>query len=268
MNYNGYRGDNMKEEYLTIGELAQEMDVTVRTLQYYDREGLLKPAAISEGGRRLYSSKDIIKLHQILSFKYLGFSLAEIKTKLFNLDTPEEVVGILNQQKNIIQEQIASLSEALEAIDALVQEVDEMKMVDFKKYAEIIELLRLGNKQYWVWKHFDDTMAEHVKVRFGKDPELGLKVFEQYQKLLDELYNLKISGITPDSKECLAVAKQWWDMILEFTGGDLSLLPQLEKFNNNKDNWHNELALKQKEIDEYLEKTLNYYFKMIQKEPE
>ena len=78
MNYNVYRGDDMNEDYLTIGELAQKMDVTVRTLQYYDREGLLKPAAISKGGRRLYSTKDIVKLHQILSFKYLGFSLVEI----------------------------------------------------------------------------------------------------------------------------------------------------------------------------------------------
>ena len=48
MNYNVYRGDDMNEDYLTIGELAQKMDVTVRTLQYYDREGLLKPAAIIE----------------------------------------------------------------------------------------------------------------------------------------------------------------------------------------------------------------------------
>ena len=144
MNYNVYRGDDMNEDYLTIGELAQKMDVTVRTLQYYDREGLLKPAAISKGGRRLYSTKDIVKLHQILSFKYLGFSLVEIKTKLFNLDTPQEVAAILNQQKSVIQEQIANLSEALEATIALSREVQEMNTVDFKKYAEIIELLRLG----------------------------------------------------------------------------------------------------------------------------
>ena len=89
-------------------------------------------------------------MHQILSFKYLGFSLVEIKTKLFNLDTPQEVAAILNQQKSVIQEQIANLSEALEATIALSREVQEMNTVDFKKYAEIIELLRLGNKEYWV----------------------------------------------------------------------------------------------------------------------
>lgn len=65
--------------YLTVGEAANKMGVTVRTLQYYDREGLLAPSAQSEGGRRLYTDKDLIKLHQILSLKSLGFSLRDIK---------------------------------------------------------------------------------------------------------------------------------------------------------------------------------------------
>ena len=35
--------------YMTVGEVAKKMDVTVRTLQHYDREGLLSPSAMSEG---------------------------------------------------------------------------------------------------------------------------------------------------------------------------------------------------------------------------
>ena len=48
--------------YLTVGEVAKKMDVTVRTLQHYDKEGLLSPSAVSDGGRRLYTDKDIVKL--------------------------------------------------------------------------------------------------------------------------------------------------------------------------------------------------------------
>lgn len=51
------------KEYLTVGELSKIMNVTVRTLQYYDKEGILCPSKMSEGGRRLYSSKDIVKLN-------------------------------------------------------------------------------------------------------------------------------------------------------------------------------------------------------------
>lgn len=59
------------EGYMTVGEIAKKMNVTVRTLQHYDREGLFSPSAVSEGGRRLYTNKDILRLHQILSLKHL-----------------------------------------------------------------------------------------------------------------------------------------------------------------------------------------------------
>ena len=65
--------------YMTVGEVAKKMNVTVRTLQHYDKEGLLSPSSISEGGRRLYTDQDIVKLHQILSLKHLGFSLNDIQ---------------------------------------------------------------------------------------------------------------------------------------------------------------------------------------------
>lgn len=72
----------LPDGFMTVGKLAERMGVTVRTLQYYDREGLLSPTAESGGGRRLYTDKDMIQLHQILSLKSLGFSLDDIKTGL------------------------------------------------------------------------------------------------------------------------------------------------------------------------------------------
>lgn len=50
--------------YMTVGELAKKMGVTVRTLQYYDKEGFFSPSAKSAGGRRLYTHKDLIKTTQ------------------------------------------------------------------------------------------------------------------------------------------------------------------------------------------------------------
>jgi len=75
-------------ELMTVGDFANRMDTTVRTLQYYDKQGLLKPSAQSQGGRRLYTNKDMVKFHQILSMKFLGFSLDDIKNHLISLDTP------------------------------------------------------------------------------------------------------------------------------------------------------------------------------------
>ena len=49
--------------YMTVGEVAKKIGVTVRTLQYYDKEGLLSPSAESEGGRRLYTDRKSTRLN-------------------------------------------------------------------------------------------------------------------------------------------------------------------------------------------------------------
>lgn len=84
--------------FMTVGEIAKKMGVTIRTLQYYDKEGLLTPSSESEGGRRLYTDKDLLMLNQIISLKSLGFSLEDIKGRLFPLETPEEVAYALTEQ--------------------------------------------------------------------------------------------------------------------------------------------------------------------------
>lgn len=117
--------------YMTTGELAKRMGVTVRTLQHYDREGLLAPSCISEGGRRLYMNKDVVTLHQILSLKHLGFSLSDIKSRLISLDKPAEVADILTEQAAIVQKKIEALSESLNALETLREEVLRMQSVDF-----------------------------------------------------------------------------------------------------------------------------------------
>jgi DNA-binding transcriptional MerR regulator len=49
----------------TTGDMARLCEVTVRTVQFYDAKNLLKPAALSEGGRRLYTEDDMRKLKLI-----------------------------------------------------------------------------------------------------------------------------------------------------------------------------------------------------------
>ena len=124
--------------YMTVGKVAKKMNVTVRALQHYDREGLLSPSAMSEGGRRLYTDKDIVKLHQILSLKHLGFSLDDIKNRLIPLDAPAEIADVLMEQAAAVRQKIEDLSESLRELELLREEVLQLQSVDFKKYADII----------------------------------------------------------------------------------------------------------------------------------
>ncbi|QQF63183.1 MerR family transcriptional regulator [Bacillus mojavensis] len=68
----------MSNNFLTIGQLAKRTGVTIRTLRYYDKIGLLQPSDYNEGGHRLYSFKDLKRLQQIQSLKFIGFSLKDI----------------------------------------------------------------------------------------------------------------------------------------------------------------------------------------------
>ena len=99
--------------YMTVGQVAGKTGVTVRTLQYYDKMELLSPSAESEGGRRLYTDKDVVRLHQILSMKSLGFSLDDIKNRLIPLDTPEDVAEALSEQAAALREKIDKLTGCL-----------------------------------------------------------------------------------------------------------------------------------------------------------
>ena len=125
--------------YMTVGEVAKKMNVTVRTLQHYDKVGLLSPSAVSDGGRRLYSDKDIVKLHQILSLKHLGFSFDDIRDRLIPLDAPADVAQILSKQASIIREKIADLTESLSAIEVLEMQSVDSQPIYFPKRLELPE---------------------------------------------------------------------------------------------------------------------------------
>lgn len=246
------------KDLFTVGELAKKMNTTVRTLQYYDKENLLKPSFKSEGGRRLYSEKDIVKLHQILSLKHLGFSLDEIREKLFSLDDPIEVSKLLKSQAEILRSQINNLKLALETTEKLNEEVLRIKTVDFSKYADIISLLKEENENYWLIKLFDDKLSSHIRTNIE---EKGAEIFNTYKELLDKFVELKTKGESPNSQYAIYLAEKWWNMINDFTGGDMSLLPNLIEFNNDKNNWNEELSSKQAFIDDFMGIALSNYFK-------
>ncbi|HWP98444.1 MAG TPA: MerR family transcriptional regulator [Syntrophomonadaceae bacterium] len=68
----------------TINQIARLAGVTLRTLRYYDKIGLLVPSARSNAGYRIYSDDDAQRLQQILFFRELDFPLAKINEILNN----------------------------------------------------------------------------------------------------------------------------------------------------------------------------------------
>ncbi|MBD5132140.1 MAG: MerR family transcriptional regulator [Clostridiales bacterium] len=211
--------------YMTVGEVAKKMGITVRALQYYDREGLFRPSCISEGGRRLYNDEDIIKLHQFLTLKSLGFSFDEIKNRLISIDTPQKAIDALTEQGNAVQAQIDTLARSLQSIELLKNEIEQMQAVDFSKYADIIVNLQMGNKYYGLIKYFDDNMLDHCHKKF--DRATGADFINRFNAIISVAEKHIENGVSPNSEQGQTIAKEFWQLITEFTDGDMSMLPQL-----------------------------------------
>jgi len=249
----------MDQEFLTVGQLAKMMNVSVRTLQYYDKENILKPSAHSVGKRRLYTKKDIVLLHQILSFKSLGFTLEEIKHLLSHLNTPEDFIASLEKQKETIQFKINQLEKAFHTIEALEQEVKAIESVNLEKYADIIVFLQQKNPAFWVWKHFDETVTTHIKDHFWNKPEVGESLLKMYEDVLEQALQLQSEREDPASERSQQLAAKWWELIIRFTEGDMTLVPKLVEFSQTLQGETNELGKKQKDVDVFLEELLSIY---------
>jgi DNA-binding transcriptional MerR regulator len=200
----------------------------------------------------------MVKLHQIISLKYLGFSLEEIKSHLVSLDTPDDVASVLAAQADTFRAQLQSLSETLDAIEALKAEVLQMKQVDFKKYADIIVNLQMKNDMYWAIKHFDEATLDYLHDRFDK--ESGEAFLDRFNKITSEAKRLKESGVMPNSPQGQEIAKDFWALVMEFTAGDMSLLPKLIEFSEEISAPNTKNPSMQAIIDSFIQPALETYF--------
>ena len=106
---------------LTVHEVSERTGVSVRTLHHYDAIGLLTPAEVTQAGYRLYDDRSLKRLHSILFFRELQFSLKDIKGIL---DDPG-----FDPQKTLDQ-QIRLLELQRERIDRIIKQAKEMKKGD------------------------------------------------------------------------------------------------------------------------------------------
>jgi len=113
----------IKKTHYTIGTFAKLTSTTGRTLRFYDRKGLLKPSGYNEKGHRTYVDKDLFRFQQILTLKYLDYSLDEIGKYLdqeandFNASL-EMQYELLLQKQHHIQRVLATI----ERVRAIVKD--------------------------------------------------------------------------------------------------------------------------------------------------
>ena len=114
----------------TVNEVSKLAGVSIRTLQYYDKIGLLHPTGYTESGYRLYDDAAMERLQQILLFRELEFPLKEIRKIL---DAPDF------DRRLALKQQIKMLEMKKEHLEKLIlhaREIqqEEVKTLDFTAF--------------------------------------------------------------------------------------------------------------------------------------
>jgi len=110
-----------------IGEVAKRVGLSLRTVRYYEEEGLVRPAQRTEGGFRLYSEGEIARLELIKQMKPLGFTVQEMKQLLDARDRlessepgtrgHERELDRLGAYADVTKQKIEALREQLDAAE-------------------------------------------------------------------------------------------------------------------------------------------------------
>ncbi len=165
----------------TVKEVSEFTGISVRTLHYYDEIGLFKPTEVNDAGYRLYDDKAIDKLGQIIVFKELDLSLADIKLIMDNPDLDSHSVlakqrKMLCLKKQRIERIIAGIDEMLKGdnMDFAVFDETELKAM-FKDMLENMNdsqkrffIDRYGSVEEWERHLIESASDEKTQQNFAK----------------------------------------------------------------------------------------------------
>ncbi|BAQ12865.1 putative MerR family transcriptional regulator [Clostridium botulinum] len=132
---------NTSKKLFTTGEFAKKAGVTIRTLRYYDKIGLLVPSSHNELGHRLYSKEDFGKLQKILTLKFIGLSLEDIANIMKYDLNHKDFKKSLEIQKEIMKKKIKHIQSIIKAIDEAADTIDFNKEMDWDKFINIISAI-------------------------------------------------------------------------------------------------------------------------------
>lgn len=126
---------NDRADYLSIGDFAKLSGLKRKTLIYYDQIDLLKPRKVSSKGYRYYHYQQLYAVNMIIFFKDIGMSLEKIK-EYSQLDSAEEIIPLLQHQKEKIRQKQLYYNRMEQMIDLQIQSLQETVNFD----AQLISL--------------------------------------------------------------------------------------------------------------------------------
>ncbi|HEX8843197.1 MAG TPA: MerR family transcriptional regulator [Pyrinomonadaceae bacterium] len=223
----------LTESLLQAQQFAERAGVTVRTLHHYDRMGLLKPSRYTASGYRLYTERDLARLQQIVTLKFIGLPLKEIKELLDHREF--DLTTTLRLQRRIIEERRRHLDMTIEAIKRAENAMSSAGEPDWEAFRKIIEVINMQNDMEWMKKYYTEEQLADLARR--GTPEVLERGQREWAVLLKDVDEAIKEGVDPASERAQLLAERWSKLIEEFTGGDPGIAESLRKLYADQANW-------------------------------
>jgi len=192
----------------TVSQVARLAHVTVRTLHHYDEIGLLVPSDRSQAGYRLYSDDDLARLHQILLFRELGFSLEAIAQVLD--EPPADQRSALKSQRDRLVMQRQRTDAVIRAVDAALEALEKGRPMPTDKMFEGFE--DFDHQQYAdeARERWGETEAYQESARrtksYGKSDWAAMRA--ESERSMKTFAALLERGVAPVSPEAMDAAEE------------------------------------------------------------
>lgn len=212
-------------EMISIQELTKETGVTVRTLRYYDQIDLLKPSGKTDGGHRLYSEADVIRLQQILFLKEMGFSLREITNMLVTDEF--SLKESLEKQLKFVQQEQKKFNRMERILQAVVYSAELEGELDWKIMFELIQLSKQSPRirEMFQQKTFSDE--EQKLLRNLPNMSEEDENVREWVELLKQLRGFMKEGKDASHDEVQEATNKLMAKCLEMANGDEAFLDKL-----------------------------------------
>lgn len=193
-----------------IQETAKLSGVSVRTLHYYDKIGLLKPQK-RDNSYRTYSQEDLDKLQTILFYKYLGFPLKQIEQLLKQPDVDR--LKTLTEQRELLRQEKKRLTVLLETLDkTIAHEKGELQMTTEEKFTGFRYDGHQNYREEAMKTYGEEIILAAEEKQKGKE-ELMMEAFNQVFFALADLHQ---SGAAIDSSETQEQVDKLYHLIRQY----------------------------------------------------
>ena len=151
-----------KPQYYTSGQFAKKANVSIRTIRYYDQQEILKPSYIHTNGYRMYTDGDFARLQKILTFKYLGFSLEEIRDMTLGEDSDQNLQDSLQLQLSMVRQKIAHWQLVEKSIEDTSKQLAEKGKIN---WSDMLRLIHLTNQERGLEEQYKNSTNINIRVQ-------------------------------------------------------------------------------------------------------